>query len=305
MQSFPDERPGHLGPWARALEFLRRMVEKADDDDVFFMAGAIAFNVLIALFPLLILGVGLTGILLSSRFTDPTGAVVAVVAEALPDAGVDLSGFVRELTDGLVEQRTGFTVVGLVFFVLLATRLAGTVRTALREIFDVGRRRGVVEAKLFDIAVVLIGVVLLTLNLGVTVALSAAMNSVVDLLALQGWTLSVAQRAFGMSVAFGSIWVLFLVIYRYMPARRPSWRAAVIAATFTALGHELLKTGFSWYATEVADYGSAFGNLATVAVLVFWIYYGSLVFILGGEFAQVSTMRKASRVGVVSFQEER
>lgn len=280
-------------------------MEKADDDDVFFMAGAIAFNLLVALFPLLILGVGLTGIVLSSRFTDPTGAVISLFGEALPAAGVDVLGLVAELTEGLVEQRTGFTVIGLVFFVLLATRLAGTVRIALREIFDVGKRRGILEAKLFDVVVVLVGVVLLTLNLGVTVGLSAAMEAAVDFVGLQGWTLTVAQRVFGLSVAFGSIWLLFLITYRYMPARRVPWRTAIIAATFTAVGHEVLKAAFSWYATDVADYGSAFGNLATVAVLFFWIYYGSLVFILGGEFAQVSTMRKASRVGVVSFQGER
>ena len=76
----------------------------------------------------------------------------------------------------------------------------------------------------------------------------------------------------------------------------------MIAATFAAAGYELLKSGFSWYVTEVADYGTAFGNLATVALLIFWIYYGSLVFILGGEFAQVSTMRKASRVAVARFR---
>ncbi|MEX0837461.1 MAG: YihY/virulence factor BrkB family protein [Gemmatimonadota bacterium] len=281
------------------------MIEKADDDDVFFMAGAIAFNLLVALFPLLILGVGLTGIVLSSRFTDPTAAVISLFGEALPAAGVDILGLVAELTEGLVEQRTGFTVIGLVFFVLLATRLAGTVRIALREIFDVGKRRGILEAKLFDVVVVLVGVVLVTLNLGVTVGLSAAMEVAVDFVGLQGWTLTVAQRAFGLTVAFGSIWLLFLITYRYMPARRIPWRTAVIAATFTAVGHEVLKAAFSWYATDLADYGSAFGNLATVAVLFFWIYYGSLVFILGGEFAQVSTMRKASRVGVVSFQGER
>jgi membrane protein len=280
-------------------------MEKADDDDIFFMAGAIAFNLLIALFPLLILGVGLTGIVLSSRFADPTGAVLSLFGEALPQAGVDVLGLVAELTEGLVEQRTGFTVIGLVFFVLLATRLAGTVRIALREIFDVGKRRSILEAKLFDVVVVVVGVVLVTLNLGVTVGLSAAMEAAVDFLGLQGWTLTLAQRIFGLTVAFGSIWLLFLITYRYMPARRVPWRTAIIAATFTAVGHEVLKAAFSWYATDVADYGSAFGNLATVAVLFFWIYYGSLVFILGGEFAQVSTMRKASRVGVVSFQGER
>jgi len=268
------------------------------------MAGAIAFNVLIALFPLLILGIGLTGFALSTRFDDPTGAVVSLVLDAFPAAGVDLAGFVRGLTDGLVAQRTGLTVVGLVFFVLLATRLVGTVRITLREIFDIGKRRGLIEGKLFDIAVVVIGVVLLTLNLGVTVWLAAAVEGAVGLVRLDGWTLGVTQRLFGIAVAFVSVWLLFLITYRYLPARRIPWRTAVIAATFTAIGHEVLKAAFSWYATEVADYGSAFGNLATVAVLFFWIYYGALVFILGGEFAQVSTMRKASRVGVVNFRGE-
>lgn len=268
------------------------------------MASAIAFNVLIALFPLLVLGIGLTGIVLSTRFDNPAAAVVALVVEALPDAGVDLSGAVQGLAEGLVENRTGLTVFGSVVFVLLATRLVGTVRIALREIFDVGIRRGILEAKAFDVMVVLVGLVLLTVNLGVTVALSAVMSYSADFIGLEGMSLTLAQRAFGIVVAFTSIWVLFLIIYRYLPAGQIGWRTASIAATFTALAHEVLKTGFSWYATEVADYGSAFGNLATAAVLFFWIYYGSLVFILGGEFAQVSTMRKASRVGVVRFREK-
>jgi len=38
------------------------------------------------------------------------------------------------------------------------------------------------------------------------------------------------------------------------------------------------------------------GNLATVAILFFWIYYEALVFILGGEVGQVYTMRKAAKV---------
>jgi uncharacterized BrkB/YihY/UPF0761 family membrane protein len=44
--------------------------------------------------------------------------------------------------------------------------------------------------------------------------------------------------------------------------------------------------------------------MATGAVLFFWIYYESVVFILGAEVAQVSTMRKASRVGVVMFEDD-
>lgn len=120
----------------------------------------------------------------------------------------------------------------------------------------------------------------------------------VEMVGLQGEALGLVDRFLGHTLALVSITALFLLVYRYLPARRIPWRTAWVAAAFAALCHELLKTAFSWYATEVANYSTAFGNLATLAVLIFWIYYGSIVFILGGEVAQVYTMRKASRVTV-------
>lgn len=284
-------------------EFLRRMAEKCDDDEVFFMAGSIAFNLVVALFPLLVLGIGITGFVLA-RFTDPTQAVLDFVLENLPvAAGADLTGLIHSLTEGLLVKRTGYTIVGSVFFLWVATRLSGSLRVALREIFDIGAKRNPVHAKLFDVAAVLIGVSLLTLNMGVTVLIAAAVDYGVAIFSLGGPRLTFAERMLGYGIAFGSIWMLLVCAYRYMPARPIAWRTAMIAATFAAAVHETLKFGFSWYATEIANYGSTLGNLATVAVLFFWIYYEALVFILGGEVAQVYTMREASRVGGVSFED--
>ncbi len=298
--------PRHHRLGYRVPEFLRRLWQKSVEDEVFFMAGAVAFNVLIALVPLLILGIGLTGFVLSARFGDPTDAILALVADNLPQAGegVALVEAFRAPVSSLVERRTGFTVFGALFLVWVSTRLVATLRIALREIFDLGRQRGVLMGKLFDIQAVLIGVSLLTLNLGVTVAFEATMDYGIGLIGVDGSAFSIIERLLGHGLALGSIWTLFLIAYRYLPARRIPWRTAWVAATFSALVHEALKWGFSWYVTEIADYGSAFGNLATVAVLFFWIYYGSIVFILGGEVAQVYTMRKASRVGVMSFEAE-
>ena len=296
--------PRHHRLGYRVPEFLLRLWQKSVEDEVFFMAGAIAFNVLIALVPLLILGIGLTGFVLSARFGDPTDAILALVADNLPQAGegVALVEAFRAPVSSLVERRTGFTVFGALFLVWVSTRLVATLRIALRKIFDLGRQRGVLMGKLFDIQAVLIGVSLLTLNLGVTVAFEATIDYGIGLIGVDGSAFSIIERLLGHGLALGSIWTLFLIAYRYLPARRIPWRTAWVAATFSALVHEALKWGFSWYVTEIADYGSAFGNLATVAVLFFWIYYGSIVFILGGEVAQVYTMRKTSRAGVMSFE---
>ncbi len=201
------------------------------------MAGAIAFDLVMALFPLLILGIGITGYVLSG-FWDPTQAMVGLVTQNLPRAaGADLTGLVQTLTAGLLQRRTGYTIAGSVFLLWIATRVSGSLRVALRETLDIGSKRNPLHGKLFDTGPVMIGILLLTLNLG-----------------------------------------------------------------GTALARPLLKFGFLGYATNVATYGSTLGNLATVAVLFFWIYYESLVFILGGDVVQVYTMREASRVGVVSFE---
>jgi len=161
-------------------------------------------------------------------------------------------------------------------------------------VFETGNRRNIVHGKLFDIGAVLIGVVLVTVNIGVTVGVAAAVQFGVQIFGLGGDTISLAVRLLGAVVAFVSIWTLFLLIYRYLPRVRTPWRTTLIAATFAGLVHELLKFAFSWYVTEVANYQSTLGNLATTALVLLWIYYGALVFILGGEVAQVYSVREAS-----------
>lgn len=296
-------KPRHHKLEDRAREFVRRLAEKCDDDEIFFLAGAIAFNVVLALFPLVILGIGIVGFALA-RFVDPTDFVLSILMDNLPQgSGIDVNAFVERFTMALLNGRASYTIAGSIFLFWVSTRLSGSLRVALREIFDIGAKRNIVHGKLFDIVAVLIGFVLLAANLGISVAINNTVDYGEAFFTFGGPSFSYMERLLGYVLSFATIWILLLLLYRYMPARPIKYRTAVVAATFTAVAHESLKSGFSWYATEVANYGSTWGNLATVAVFFFWIYYESLVFIIGGEFAQVSTMRKASRVGVVTFEE--
>lgn len=286
----------------RVVGFLHRLWEKSFEDDAFVMAAAVAFNLLLAVIPLIVLGVGVTGYVLSAQVSDPVRAIVSLIQENLPPiAGRDaLTAIVQPLADGLLNQRRGLTIIGALVFGWLATRLVGTVRVVLREIFDISQARGLLMGKLFDAWVVVVGVFFLTLNLGATISMQAAVQHGIGILGLGTPAMGFADRAFSQLVAFTSIWALFLFVYRYLPARRIPWRTSFVAATFSALLHECLKWGFSWYVTEAADFTTTYGNLATVAVLFFWIYYEATVFIVGGEVAQVYTMRKAARVQVSS-----
>lgn len=294
----PADPPRLASRPARVREFLRRIYEKAGDDNIFFMAGAIAFNLLVAIVPLLLFAVGVSALVLSARYGDPATAIVAALLDYLPAIGGDIAliSTVESQINAIIEERSGFTIIGAVLLVWFSTRLVGTLRTVLREVFDIGQDRGIVGGKIFDAKAVVIGGLFVLVNLGVTTWFQAAQQYGVSVLGLEGYAVSALQQAMAFGLSFLSIWVLFVGIYRYLPARWIPWRTALIAATFTAVLHELLKYGFGWYVTDVANYGSTYGNLLTIAILFFWIYYESLVFILGGEIAQVWTMRRARKV---------
>ncbi len=286
------------GRGARVREFLHRVYDKAGDDEIFFMAGAISFNVLVAIVPLLLFVVGIAGLVLTSRFGNPADAIINALLDYLPAIGGDIGlvQTVRDQINAILQNRGGLTTIGAVFLVWFSTRLVGTLRTVLREVFDVAQDRGIVGGKIFDAKVVVVGGVLVLVNLGVSAASRAAQQYGVHILGLEGYAVSAFQAALASLMSYATSFVLFLGIYRYLPARWIPWRTALVAAMFTSVFHELLKYGFGWYVTSVANYGSTYGNLITLAVLFFWIYYESLVFILGGEIAQVWTMRRARKV---------
>lgn len=264
------------------------------------MAGAITFNVLLAIVPLLLLVAGLSGFVLTARFGYPTPDVVAVLLAQVPmvEGDVDLPRAVGAVLEGLVQERTGFSVVGGLVLLWLSTRLVATLRVVLRNIFRISDEdRGLLHGKLFDLQVVLMGGVLILLNVGATVAVRAIQAFGTDTLGPGGFLAQSLQNLAGLLLSLGSAWILFFLLYRYVPLRHIPLRTAAVGATFAAVAYELMKGGFAWYATEVANYSTAYGNLAVVAVLFFWIYYSAVVFILGGHFARAFEKRWDVRLG--------
>ncbi len=278
-----------------AWDFVGRIWDKAGQDDIFFLAGGIAFNILVAAIPFLLLIVGIFGFVLQRVVADPERAAVDYVVSILPPSE-KVVGFTRDLVSGIIGGRTRFSVLGVVLFIWTSTRLFGTLRTVLRHVFDIEDDRGIVGGKIFDAQMVIVAGSLFLANTGITLALDGARSVGEGWLSRYGYhTLPVAEMLYARLLAFGFIFAMFLLMYRYLPARRISWRISLTAAVFSSVAWELLKSVFSWYVTYVANYGSMYGRVATVVVLVFWIYYSAVVFVLGGEVGQVYDLSRIRR----------
>lgn len=294
-------RPGQIAAAARdslrrllrgSWEFSIRVYNKAGQDDIFFLAGGIAFNVLVAFVPFLLLLVAIFGFVLQALVDDPQQAAVEYVLSILP-ASRGIVTLTRNLTEDIVTNRTSAGIFGLLLFIFFSTRLIGSLRSVLRDIFDLRDARGIIGGKIFDVKMVVVAGVLFVINTGITIFLEAIQTYGVQWTGLR--PTAPVQALYAQLVAFGFIFLMFLLIYRYLPARRIPWRVALVAASFTGIVWELLKGSFAWYVANIANYQTTYGNLATIVVLVFWIYYSSVVFILGGEVAQVYELNRIRR----------
>ena len=280
--------------WEAFRDFVRRVYVKADQDGIFFMSGAIAFNLIVAIVPLMLAVLGITGVMLQNRVEDPSKLLADYIFQALPPAGPEFQKFIEDdIIKGLLSKSGGFIGFGLIVLVWVSTRLVGTLRFTLREVFDIGEDRNIIRGKWFDIQMVVAAGTLFAVNAAATVIINIITRTGITLLGVhptewfQKYLLSV--------VAALSIWAMFVLIYRTLPFRRPHWRTALVAATFTSVMFELLKRAFAWYALNVAEYSSTYGNFLNLVILVFWMYYIALAFVLGGEVGQVYALRRVRK----------
>lgn len=291
----PPADPVATGRLDGVRSFLRQVYKKAEADNIFFMAGAISFNVVVAIVPLLLAMVGIAGLILRHRAADPTEPLIDYITNVLPTAGPDFVGRIEAILNELISESTRLLGIGILLVIWFSTRLIGTLRTVLREVFDIPEGRSTIRGKLFDIKMVIAAGTLFTLNVALTLILDLIVGYGVRVIGLTPTQVGTVQLIYGRSLAFLVIWAMFLLIYRYLPARKALWRTALTAATFTALLFEGMKYLFGWYATRVANYSTTYGSLSTLAILFFWIYYTALIFILGGEIAQVAATRRIRR----------
>lgn len=275
-------------------DFVTRVWQKAGSDDIFFLAGGIAFNFLLAAVPFLLLLIAIFGYFLQANIADPVVAAGRYIDNLFPSP--DLQEKARELVGEVIQQRTQFGILGILLLIWVSTRVIGSLRSALRAVFDVQEDRGIVAGKIFDAKMVVVAGSLFLANTTITIALEAAQTYGVELLGLSSsGEVQVFRQFVAQMLAYAFILAMFVLIYRYLPARRIPWRIALVASIFTGVAFELLKAVFAWYVTNLADYSNPYGASEAIVLLIFWIYYSAMVFVLGGEVGQVYELLRIRR----------
>jgi membrane protein len=274
-----------------AADFGRKLWKKAETDDVFFMAGGVAFNILLAGLPFFLLLVAGLGFLLGKSASASSSEVTRVIRDLFPDATPGSGSIFDPLVRDIVRTKGKASLFSALAFFLFSTRLFGSLRGVLNRAFAVPKARHAVINKLQDLGLTLGATVLFTLWIALSAYFVLARTRGVELLASMGLhsqaIMGTLTYVSGRFLAFALMSGLFFALYQLIPNRKVSRQQAFFGAITSAALFEVARLVFTWIIVRWNPASFYSGTIAAIVIVVFWVYYAALILIVGGMVSQI------------------
>lgn len=291
--------------------YLRGLWRHLNEEEVFLWAGAIAFKVLVTFLPVIVLFTGIFGLILRSG--DPFEQMAGLIRDWLPAYQTEQAiNFMQALqqSSGTV---TGLGALALIFSVVT---LFTTLRAVVAKTFSRYHRiRPLLRGYLFDLRMGAQVGVLFLISIGLSFVVSGTSTHGTEFLHDIGadwpWLLGLWQSFFrflAYLVPLLITMVMFFQMYYFVPRPHPPFRSALAGALVTGIGFEIMKSLFTFYATNVGRFDQytlddageeAFSSLGSffglMLALVFWVYYSGLLFIIGAKVAELNEALRVER----------
>jgi membrane protein len=294
-------RPFYVSLGWTVRDYVKRVWDNSGEDNVLFLAGGIAFNIMLAAVPFVLLVVwGSTYVFgwFHSSVNAPE-AVLKAIDQFLPIDQQSADSAIHKFLEELFNARGRIGIIGAVGFVWFSTRLFGSLRTVLASIFDIESERGIIEGKIFDVKITVLASILFVLSMAVTAYISIMTTRGLSQLVARGLhenVMSGLEYWIGRALAFAILVLMFFALYKFLPIRRVRSATAWVASLFTGFMFELAREVFTYY-VKAFNPGSFYtGTLISIVVVVVWFYYAALIFILGGEVGQVYELRRTRKL---------
>jgi membrane protein len=260
----------------RAWRVLKRTAVKFYDDQMTHHAAALTYYGLMSLFPALLLGISLLGLL--GQYPQTYNAVISYLRDVVPP---DTLNAIDHSLKAAIRHK-GNATAGLVL--AIATALYGTTgvleaaRRAMNVAFGVESGRSFIHRKARDIAssFILIGLMVITLVLmfvGGKLADHVFGEDAAHLWNLARWPLAVIVAM-----------LAFAYIYYVTPdLTERRFRVMTPGAVCGVLVWIAVSWAFSQYLSHYTEINAIYGTFAGAIILVAWVWMTNIALLFGAE----------------------
>ena len=84
-------------------------------------------------------------------------------------------------------------------------------------------------------------------------------------------------------LVFGVLFVVFLMLYKVLPNRKATFKSQIPGAFLIAIAWSVFSYGFSFYFEIFPGFSNMYGNLATIIMVMVWLYVCMNLLLYGAE----------------------
>ncbi|HTL59489.1 MAG TPA: YihY/virulence factor BrkB family protein [Candidatus Limnocylindrales bacterium] len=273
-------------------EVIKGTVARFSDDHVTTLGAAVAYYAIFSIAPILVIIVGVVGLVFGE------GSARHEMLDQLKSAVGPRSAAVIEsmMSSQTREGSLIATIIGIVALLLGASGVFGQLKMSLNLIWHVqpkpGRAvPGLIMDRLVSL-VVLMGIgILLIVSLVLSTAVTAFYHYIEQNIQIPGSFARLVQ----LLVSGFVLTMLFAMLFKLLPDVRIGWRNLWVGSITTALLFLLGEYLLSLYLGRQGT-ASPYGAAGSVVLILMWIYYSSLIVLIGAEFTQAYVRQTGASV---------
>jgi membrane protein len=254
---------------------LRRFGRAAWDANITGLASMLAYNMLLGIIPIALLGLFVAGQVLSSH---------AAQHSVLNDLQEVFPGTAQHTLDSLLDEvRTSTTsagVLGLLAALWLGSSFWGSMDTAFSRIYGY-QARSWLRQKRFALS--MLGVVLLFMVATVAVPTAQSiLRAGADALPFDLAHVAVVVYVGTLALSLAILFACLVVIYSRVPHFRVPWRAVWPGALGATVAIGIIDYAFPAYLTNISTIARFGTTIVFVLIMLGWFYVLALIILSGG-----------------------
>jgi membrane protein len=273
------------------LEFLRHyfggLYHRIDQHHLFLLSGGLAFSLFVCIIPFVLIIFSALGSLLGSSSLHTQ--LNTFVDQIIPYD--KYAAFAKKLIFDRVEEFRAHKniagIVGAIGLFLAASGLFSSMRTILNRVFVIDKGKQILIGKLRDFGMVILVVGFFLVSTAILPGLGLLKGAAAKTELLRWFRFSEVQNIAFAIVSFLAIFAAFFTLYYLIPYARMHVKVPALSAFWAALFWEIARRIFGYYITNFASFKQIYGTYVLLVVVAFWIYYSSIIFILGAEIGQL------------------
>ncbi len=266
----------------RARRFVKSFYWKAYEDNLTGLSGMVAYNLLLSVFPLALLGLFIAGRVLESGAIELS--ILQDLRQLFPSAA---DSTLTTALDRVRDSSTQLGIVALVASIWIGSSFWGAMDTAFCRIYHLDCRTWL-QQKRFSLVMLVVVLLFMAATVGVPIVQSILVKGTSGL----PFGLSeVEELAFLLTLAAGLLLLfsVLCVIYWAVPNRpHVPWRHVWPGAASATLAIGLIDYAFPFYLSTISTI-ARFGTTFVFVVIVLLWFYALAAILLGG--ATINAMR--------------